>query len=92
MTIARQEQKEHAMTDTNFFSAAQIASSVIKDPLEGKTKERPWRATITWERKQIALGKFADEKEAAKAYNKAALHYYGEFAFINEFDGEENNG
>ena len=34
------------MTDTNFFSAAQIASSVIKDPLEGRTKDRPCKGTF----------------------------------------------
>jgi len=64
-------------------------SSKYKGVNKTKTKERPWRAIITVERRQIALGKFADEIDAAKAYNKAALHYYGEFAFINEFDGEE---
>lgn len=52
-------------------------------------KTKPWRAIYTLHKKQIALGYFEDEKEAAKAYNVAALEHGGEFAVINEFDEEE---
>ncbi len=34
------------MTDINFFDDAQISSAVIKDPLEGTTKDRPRKGTF----------------------------------------------
>lgn len=43
-----------------------------------------FRAKITIDNKSIHLGYFKEEVEAARAYNKAALKYHGEFAFINE--------
>lgn len=41
-------------------------------------------ARIVCEKKRISLGCFDDPKEAAKAYNEAALKYYGEFAKLNQ--------
>ena len=35
--------------------------------------------------KQLYLGRFIDKKDAALAYNKAALKHHGEFARLNEF-------
>jgi len=42
-----------------------------------------WRASI----KSIHLGLFSSEEEAAKAYDKAAKEYYGEFAKLNFVEG-----
>lgn len=41
-------------------------------------------ARITFKCKGIHLGRFKDPKDAARAYNAAALKYHGEFAKLNE--------
>ena len=46
-------------------------------------KTKPHRAYITCNRKRIHLGYFSDIKDAAIAYNEAAVKYFGEFARLN---------
>jgi len=45
---------------------------------------RKWKATIQINYEQIFLGYFNTSKEAAKAYNEAALKYHGEFIKLNK--------
>jgi len=47
-----------------------------------------WRARITVYKKQIYLGLFDTEIEAAKAYNNAAIEFFKEFACLNQFPVE----
>ena len=42
-----------------------------------------WCAKIKFKGEMITIGYFLDKKEAALAYNKMALKYYGKFAKLN---------
>ena len=50
------------------------------------------RARVKLATRAKSLGCFASEKEAAAAYNEAAMEHFGEYALLNEIssDGEEN--
>lgn len=45
---------------------------------------KKWRAYIVINDKQKSLGLYKTKEEAAKAYNKAALELFGEFAKVNK--------
>ena len=45
-----------------------------------------WRAVIVVDNEHVQLGSFDTKEEAAKRYNEAAIHYFGEFAKLNELD------
>lgn len=47
-----------------------------------------WQARIRVNWKRISLGMFKTEEEAALAYNRAALKFFGDSAFINNIKKE----
>jgi hypothetical protein len=51
-------------------------------------KSKPWYASLSFNRKQISLGYFSNELDAAKAYDEAALKFNKKFAVLN-FPKEE---
>ena len=59
-------------------------TSIYKGVLQRKNSEK-WIARIKISNKAIHLGTFINEVDAAKAYNEAALYYFGEFARCNNF-------
>ena len=42
-----------------------------------------WKASIHVDNKEIYLGRYVDEREAARMYNCATLFYYKEYATLN---------
>ncbi len=42
-----------------------------------------WRVSVTVNKKKLWIGSYKTKREAALAYNKAAIDYYGEFAYLN---------
>ena len=60
-------------------------SSVYKG-VSYQAKAKKWKGTIVLKRKFIHLGFFECEREAAEAYNAAAVLHYKEFAKLNTLD------
>lgn len=48
------------------------------------SQHKKFKAGIMVEGSTIHLGYFTEEIEAAKAYNKAAIKYFGEYALLND--------
>jgi hypothetical protein len=55
-------------------------ASRFKGVWKGKAK---WRAVLALEKKMVYLGAHFIEEDAARAYDRAAIEYFGEFACIN---------
>lgn len=48
------------------------------------TKDQKWKASIQFHSRRLHLGYFDSPIEAAKAYNRAAVRLFGEFASLNQ--------
>ncbi len=71
-----------AQNAKNRSKGSKKCSSVYKGVCWHKYNKK-WSAEIKSNHRQIHLGYFDDEIEAAKAYDEAAKKYHGEFACLN---------
>lgn len=69
-------------------SKSQEGSSKYKG-VSWSTERNRWQAGIKVDRKRISLGRFLKEEDAARAYDEAALKYFGEFARLNLSNNHE---
>lgn len=70
------------------FNTAKRSNTISR--FKGVTKRKDcnkWIAQIKVNGKRIHLGYFSSEKEAAEAYNLAAIKLFGEYARLNEING-----
>ena len=61
-------------------------STSIYKGVSWKNDMYKWRVRLAIDRKEVIVGYYVCEKEAALAYNKAALEYFGEYAWLNDVD------
>jgi hypothetical protein len=69
-TVSQNQQNRHYNKGSSLFKGVYREGS-------------KWRAYIGFESKQIWLGSFTNEEDAARMHDKAARIYHGEFAFLN---------
>jgi hypothetical protein len=72
----------HLQNCWNARKSSQSGSSKYKGVTFHKMRQE-WLAQICVDGQRISLGRFKDEKKAAKAYDKAAKKHFGEFAALN---------
>jgi hypothetical protein len=80
-----------ATNTENQRNVPKITSKITSSKYKGvhfRKDNGKWSARIGVCGKRLSLGLHDSESEAAKAYNKAALEYFGEFAKLNEIEGE----
>ncbi len=57
-----------------------------------KASKNRFQARITVDNVLIWIGSYKTQKEAAIAYNEAAVKHYGEFAKLNGIENDSNGG
>ncbi len=58
-------------------------SSIYKG-VSWNRRDKCWQVRIGVNGKQLSVGTFGDEVEAAISYNEAAMKYHGDFAWLND--------
>lgn len=81
----RRENLRPATTSQNTANSRKPAGKYTSSykGISWHSNEGKWRACVTVNGKKISLGYFTDEIEAAKAYDRAAIQHFGEYAKTN---------
>lgn len=81
----------------NLRSATKAQNSINAGPSRGRSKYKgvsprggKWRAYVVIQKRQIYLGAFNSEIEAALAYDRKVLAHYGEYAWLNQTNYPED--
>jgi hypothetical protein len=88
----RKENLRACTASQNHLNRTKLTSRKTTSRFKGvswKKRDRRWRALIKVGGKEIHLGYFENELDAARAYNEAALKYAGEFACLNRLPEQE---
>lgn len=64
-------------------SGSSKKSTSLYKGVSWSNERKKWVSQIMLNRKQIPIGRFTDEIEAAKAYDLKAKELFGEFAYLN---------
>jgi hypothetical protein len=75
--------REATRTEQNRNKAAHSDSTSRFIGVSFRPDRGKWRANIFVDGKQVSLGVFTDEEEAARAYDIAAAKHFGNFARLN---------
>ena len=75
--------RQATLTQNNRNRRANRSASRFKGVAINRGRGMPWKAAIGFDGISRHLGYFADESDAARAYDKAARELFGEFAAVN---------
>ena len=65
-------------------TSSQNQANTVSNGYKGVSRnKKKWRARIMFKRKEIRLGNFDNQEDAARAYDIKALELFGEFAKLN---------
>lgn len=89
----KQKRRTHKKKDGTIATLSQYKGVTLARDFH---RNKPWKAMVSkkvdGKTKKFSLGCYATEREAAEAYNRAAVAMYGEFAYVNKFDDENPPG